>query len=99
MASGSGSNFAVLAGAIAKKQLNARIPVLIYNNPDAKVKERANHYNIPSVFLNHWQFKPREELNRAIVKTFQEYGVKWVITGRLDANCHPGFTRCFSRLA
>jgi len=26
MASGSGSNFAVLAAAIAKKQLNARIP-------------------------------------------------------------------------
>ncbi|MDJ0542953.1 MAG: phosphoribosylglycinamide formyltransferase, partial [Microcystis sp. M53601_WE4] len=79
MASGSGSNFAVLAAAIAKKQLNARIPVLIYNNPDAKVKERADDYNIPAVFLDHRQFKPREELDRAIVETFQEYGVKWVI--------------------
>ncbi len=79
MASGSGSNFAVLAAAIAKKQLNAQISVLIYNNPDAKVKERADHYNIPAVFLDHRQFKPREELDRAIVKTFQEYGVKWVI--------------------
>ncbi len=79
MASGSGSNFAVLSAAIAKKQLNARIPVLIYNNPDAKVKERADDYNIPAVFLDHRQFKPREELDRALVKTFQEYGVKWVI--------------------
>lgn len=79
MASGSGSNFAVLAAAIAKKQLNARIPVLIYNNPDAKVKEKADHYNIPAIFLDHRQFKPREELDRAIVETFQEYGVKWVI--------------------
>lgn len=79
MASGSGSNFAVLAAAIAKKQLNARIPVLIYNNPDAKVKEKADHYNIPAVFLDHRQFKPREELDRAIVETLQEYGVKWVI--------------------
>ncbi|MFM6057785.1 MAG: phosphoribosylglycinamide formyltransferase, partial [Microcystis aeruginosa] len=58
MASGSGSNFAVLAAAIAKKQLNARISVLIYNNPDAKVKEKADHYNIPAVFLDHRQFKP-----------------------------------------
>jgi len=79
MASGSGSNFAVLAAAIAKKQLNAQISVLIYNNPDAKVKEKADHYNIPAVFLDHRQFKPREELDRALVKTFQEYGVKWVI--------------------
>ncbi|MEL6579232.1 MAG: phosphoribosylglycinamide formyltransferase, partial [Cyanobacteria bacterium J06621_12] len=41
MASGSGTNFAAVAKAIAEGKLNAEIRVLIYNNPDAKVKQKA----------------------------------------------------------
>ena len=39
MASGSGSNFEAIAVAIANKQLNAEVKLLIYNNPEATVKE------------------------------------------------------------
>ena len=47
MASGSGTNFAAVAKAISNGHLNAEIKVLIYNNPSAKVKERAEEYGIP----------------------------------------------------
>jgi phosphoribosylglycinamide formyltransferase 1 len=79
LASGSGSNFEVIAEAIQQGQLNAKIPVLIYNNPEAKAVARAEKYGIPSILLNHRDCKSREELDTKIVKTFQAHDVEWVV--------------------
>ena len=79
LASGSGSNFEVIAQAIQNQELNAQIPVLIYNNPEAKAAARAEKYGIPSILLNHRDSKTREELDTKIVKTFQEYDIEWVV--------------------
>lgn len=79
LASGSGSNFEVIAQAIQNQQLNAQVQVLIYNNPEAKAAARAEKYGIPSILLNHRDCKSREELDAKIVKTFQQYDVQWVI--------------------
>jgi phosphoribosylglycinamide formyltransferase-1 len=79
LASGSGSNFAALAEAIAAQKLNAQIKLLIYNNPQALVQERARKWGIPSLLLNHRDYGQREALDRAIVTNFQEQGVEWVI--------------------
>ncbi len=49
LASGSGTNFEAVAQAIKNGQLNAQIQVLIYNNPQAKVVERAARWNVPAV--------------------------------------------------
>lgn len=79
MASGSGSNFEAIAAAIAEKRLNAKVAVLIYNNPGAKVAARAERWGVPAVLLNHRDFANREALDRAIVNTLHEYGAEWVI--------------------
>jgi phosphoribosylglycinamide formyltransferase-1 len=79
MASGSGTNFEALARVINHQELNAQIQVLIYNNPQAKVKERAERWKIPAVLLNHRHYKHREDLDREIIKLFQQYQVEWVI--------------------
>ncbi len=79
MASGSGSNFAAIAQAIADQQLNAHSQVLIYNNADAKAAARAEQWGIPSVLLNHREFESREALDTAIVATLQQHDVEWVI--------------------
>ncbi|HBK97340.1 MAG TPA: phosphoribosylglycinamide formyltransferase [Microcoleaceae bacterium UBA10368] len=79
LASGSGSNFEVIAQAIQNQQLNAQVQVLIYNNPEAKAAARAEKYGIPSILLNHRDCKSREELDAKIVKNFQEHDVEWVI--------------------
>ncbi len=79
MASGSGSNFETIAQAIADGKINAKIQVVIYNNPDAKVVQRAEKFKVPAVLLNHRNFKKREELDTKIVETFQSYDVEWVI--------------------
>lgn len=79
MASGSGTNFEALAQAIEDRVLNARIQVLIYNNPGAKVKQRAEKWGIPAVLLDHRVFKKREDLDRAIVEVLHQYQVEWAI--------------------
>ncbi|MFM7574436.1 MAG: phosphoribosylglycinamide formyltransferase [Snowella sp.] len=79
MASGSGTNFAAIAESIQSNKLNAKIEVLIYNNPKAKVQEQAEKYHIPRVLINHRDFASREALDEAIVATFKKYGVEWVI--------------------
>ncbi|MBD2041561.1 phosphoribosylglycinamide formyltransferase [Microcoleus sp. FACHB-672] len=79
MASGSGTNFEVVAQAIADGKLNAKIQVLIYNNPGAKVIARAEKFGIPAILLNHREYKQREDLDSKIVETLQQYDVDWVI--------------------
>ncbi len=79
MASGSGTNFEAVAQAIADGKLNAEIMVLIYNNPKAKVRSRAEKWQIPAVLINHRKYPQREELDQKIVTTLKEYDVEWVI--------------------
>ncbi len=79
MASGSGSNFEAVAKAIADGTLNSEIRVLIYNNPDAKVKERAEKYKIPTVLVDHRKYSSRENLDHEIIAVLKAYGADWVI--------------------
>lgn len=79
MASGNGSNFEVVAQGIQSGKLNAQIQVLIYNNPTAKAAERAKNHGVEAVLLNHRDYKKREDLDRQIVKTLNQYNVDLVI--------------------
>ncbi len=79
MASGSGSNFEAIAQGINEGKLNGKIAVLVYNNPHAKVKERADRLNIPSVLLNHRDYPSREALDQAIVEVFKAHQVEWIV--------------------
>jgi phosphoribosylglycinamide formyltransferase 1 len=79
MASGSGSNFEAVANSIDSGNLNAKIAVLVHNKPDIKAIERARKRGIPTVFLDHRNYPTREELDRAIVATFQAHQVECVV--------------------
>ncbi len=79
LASGSGSNFEAIATAIQEKKLNATIEVVIYNNPEAKVVERAQKFKIPTVLLNHRDYKKREDLDRKIVETLKNNNIQLVV--------------------
>lgn len=79
LASGNGSNFEVIAQAIADGKINAKIQVLIYNNPDAKAAIKAEKWGVESVLLNHRDYKSREKFDSKIVQILQQYDVKFVI--------------------
>ncbi len=79
MASGNGSNFEAVAEAIKNRQLNAQIQVLIYNNPGIKAAARAEKWSVPTVLLDHRDYKRREDLDAAIVEVLRQYEVEWVV--------------------
>lgn len=79
MASGSGSNFEAIAQSIVDEQLNAQVQVVIYNNPGAKVVERAERFGVPAVLLNHREFESREALDQAIVDTLKHHQIEWLV--------------------
>lgn len=79
MASGTGSNFAAIAQAISDQKLNAQVQTLIYNNPAARVVERADRFGIPHQLLDHRQFSSREDLDAAIVEAFVTAAVDLII--------------------
>lgn len=79
LASGSGSNVEVISQAIQSGQLNAQIQVVIYNNPTAKIAERADRLGLPKVLLNHREFTSREALDQAIAATLRSHQADWVI--------------------
>ncbi|MFB2981239.1 phosphoribosylglycinamide formyltransferase [Microseira sp. BLCC-F43] len=95
LASGSGSNFEAIAQAIADGQLNAKIQVLIYNNPGIKAAARAERWNVPAFLLNHRDFKRRQDLDAKIVQTLREYDVEWVILAGWMRIITPGFIDAF----
>lgn len=79
MASGNGSNFEVVAQAIEERKLNAKIKVLIYNNPSAKAALRAKNRRVEAVLLNHRDYKRREDFDQKIVQKLRQYDVDLVI--------------------
>lgn len=79
LASGSGSNFAVLAREIAQGSLSAHISVMITNNPDAYAYQRAMDLKIPAVIINHREFASREAFDTQVTQTLNAYQVEWVI--------------------
>ena len=79
LASGNGSNLAAIAAAIESGDLKATIQVVIYNNPSARVAERAAQRQLPAVLLDHRTFASREALDEAIVQTVKDAGADWVI--------------------
>lgn len=79
MASGNGSNLEAIAQAIERGDLHAQIRVVIYNNPSARVADRAARLGLPAVLLNHRHYPSREDLDREIVAALQAHGADWVI--------------------
>lgn len=76
LASGSGTNFAAIAQNLAP---HLQIGVMIYNNPDAQVAQRAVDLDIPAILLDHRKFDTRVALDQAIANTLNKHKVDLVI--------------------
>lgn len=79
MASGDGTNFEAIVNAIADGKLDAKIGVVIYNNPNAGVKQRAQKHDIPTVLVDHREYDRRENFDHEIVAILKSYGADWVV--------------------
>jgi phosphoribosylglycinamide formyltransferase 1 len=79
LVSGSGSNLQSLIDNIEKGLLDAKINVVVSNNPDAYALERARKHGIPGIVIEHTGYKAREDFDRAIIGALNAHPVELVV--------------------
>lgn len=87
LGSGSGSNMQAILDAIAAGSLDARIALVLSDNPDAFILERARKHGIPTAVIDCRGFKTKfpEEAQRETADALKAAGVELV--------CLAGFLR------
>jgi phosphoribosylglycinamide formyltransferase 1 len=88
LVSGTGTNLQALIDACMNPNYPAQIGVVVSNKQDAYALERARQANIPTVILEHKQYKTREAFDRAMDAALKKYHIEFV--------CLAGFMRLLS---
>jgi len=88
LASGNGSNLQALINECEAGRIDARIAIVISDNPDAKALQRARKHSIQAVALEREKFGLREEFDSALADAAKKAGA--------DLVCLAGFMRLVS---
>ena len=78
-ASGSGSNFQAIADAIQNKKLEATIALLVCDNPQAFVIERAQKLQIETFVFNPKNFSSKAEYETFIAKKLLDLNIDLIV--------------------
>ncbi len=92
-ASGRGSNFQSLAEAISKKNIEAKIVVVISNNSDAGALALAQAFHIPALHLSQKQFPSQEAFTKAILSVLESHGVDFIVLAGYLKKIDPAIIR------
>lgn len=80
MVSGGGTNLQAILDAIdSGKITNAKVEVVISNNPGAYALERARDYGIEAVCISPKNFESRADFNEAFLKKTDEYDLDLIV--------------------
>ncbi len=79
LASGRGSNFQSIIDSIKSGYLDARVEILITDNPDAYAIERAKNNGIPFLIMKPGDYPDKDVYYSAIAGALKERGVELVI--------------------
>lgn len=77
--SGEGSNLQAFIDAQNQQLLQAKIAVVISNQPRAKGLKRAQLANIPTETINHKEFKDRQDFDNALSKIIDRYSPDLIV--------------------
>ncbi len=78
-ASGKGSNFKTIISDIENGNLDAEIECIIVNNPMCGALKIANQHSIPSILINHNDFNCREDMDKAIVSSINQFNIEGIV--------------------
>ncbi|MGB2993840.1 MAG: formyltransferase family protein, partial [Paenisporosarcina sp.] len=78
-ASGSGSNFQVIADAARAGELDADIVAVVTDKPQAYVVERANALDVSVIAYRPNDFESKVAYERAILQELQQLEVEWLV--------------------
>lgn len=79
LASGRGSNFEAILRACQQGELDGQIEVLISDQPDAAVLEKAEQAGIPALLICPADYASREAYEAELVRLLAEHGVNLVV--------------------
>ena len=88
LVSGRGSNFESLARALKHDAFTASVRLLISNVPDAAALKRAEMLDIPSLVVNHHDYKTRQAFELELIDKLRQH--------EIDLVCLAGFMRILS---
>ena len=77
LASYNGSGFETIQKAILEKKLDAKVVVVITNNTNAGVLEKAESYNIPYFIVNDKRY-PGQNIDDKIARLLVEFGCDYI---------------------
>jgi phosphoribosylglycinamide formyltransferase-1 len=95
LASGAGSNVAALAASIEEKRLDARLALVLSNNPEAPVLEKAGARGIAVWTRNHREFASREAFDREMLAAVKASGADTIVLAGYMRLLSPSFVRAF----
>ena len=93
--SGSGSNLQSIIDRIEAGALDARIAVVISNNPSAFGIERAKKHGIPCRIVDHRNFAAREDFDRALIEILHEKKADLIVLAGFMRVLTTTFLRAF----
>ena len=96
LASGSGSNVQSIIDHIESGALKAEIVILLSDNPQAKVLQRAEKHEIPFQVINPVNFPGRVEQDREMIRVLKEHNVELVVLAGYMRIISPEFVNAFS---
>ncbi len=76
--SGRGSNFLAILKAIESGELNAKVKLVVTNNPKAGALQTAQAYGIPSAVLYRKMYEKRVDFIQVILSSLKEHDVDFV---------------------
>ncbi len=95
LVSGRGTNLQAIIDAIENGEVDARISLVLSNQPDAPALGRANKHGIESMWLDPKQFSGKKEYDRAVAGKLKEKGVDLVCLAGYMRILGPEFIRTF----
>lgn len=79
LVSGTGTNLEAILTAVAKREANLDVRVVISNKKTAPALERAEKAGVPTRVIPHGDYATREDFDQVLVRALREAGVEWVV--------------------
>ncbi len=95
LVSGRGSNLQAIIDGIEAGKIDARIKVVISDNPNAYALERCKRHSIPSRVVRREEFKSKREFEEEMVRILKEEGVELVVLAGFMRILSPHFLENF----
>jgi phosphoribosylglycinamide formyltransferase-1 len=96
-ASGNGSNFSAIAGAVKKRMIRAKLAILVCDEPDAFVLKRARREKVRVVLVARRDFPDRASFEAAIIQKLKDYRIDLIALAGFMRILSPGFVKLYRR--